>query len=273
MFEFYMIVDDSEIAVFASKNGVSRLFIDLEYQGKAERQKGLDTWKSHQSLYDVSRLREVAPGAHLLVRINPLNSGSKTEVDEAISRGADSLMLPMWNTADDISNFLDLVEGRVEVLPLVETVQALKALPDIVSDVKLDRVHFGLNDLHLQMKRKFMFELICDGTLDNACNALRNAGVKFGIGGIARAGEGFVSPEYLLGEHVRHGSTSAILSRTFHRKASKLAELQQNMNLQKELSLLTQIFMKFKNANHSVIEANHHQTKARVAKVIGNVIF
>ena len=44
--QFLMIVNDSEIAQFVTKNGVNRLFVDLEYMGKDVRQKGLDTWKS-----------------------------------------------------------------------------------------------------------------------------------------------------------------------------------------------------------------------------------
>lgn len=39
--------------------------------------------------------------------------------------------------------------------------------------------------------------------------------IPFGFGGIARIGEGDLPSDYILGEHVRLGSTSVILSRTF----------------------------------------------------------
>ena len=41
------------------------------------------------------------------------------------------------------------------------------------------------------------------------------AGIPFGFGGIARIGEGLLPSDYILGEHVRLGSSSVILSRTF----------------------------------------------------------
>ena len=39
--------------------------------------------------------------------------------------------------------------------------------------------------------------------------------MPFGFGGIARIGEGDLPSDHILGEHVRLGSTSVILSRTF----------------------------------------------------------
>lgn len=39
--------------------------------------------------------------------------------------------------------------------------------------------------------------------------------MSFGFGGIARIGEGDLPSENILGEHMRLGSTSVILSRTF----------------------------------------------------------
>ena len=56
--EFLLIVSDPGIARFAYDSGVARLFVDLEYIGKDQRQKGLDTWKSKQSPADVTRFRE-----------------------------------------------------------------------------------------------------------------------------------------------------------------------------------------------------------------------
>lgn len=46
----------------------------------------------------------------------------------------------------------------------------------------------------------------------NKCN---KAEMPFGFGGIARIGEGDLPSDYILGEHVRLGSQSVILSRTF----------------------------------------------------------
>ena len=46
-------------------------------------------------------------------------------------------------------------------------------------------------------------------------NKITKKGIEFGIGGIARIGEGELPAEVILREHIRLGSKMAILSRTF----------------------------------------------------------
>ena len=55
--KFLMIVEQPDIAHYVSKNGVDRLFVDLEHIGKDVRQKNKDTWKSQQTVDDVSKIR------------------------------------------------------------------------------------------------------------------------------------------------------------------------------------------------------------------------
>ena len=262
--QFFMIVNDAEIARFVAAQGVDRLFVDLEWMGKDKRQKGLDTWKSRQTPADVSRLREAVPEAHLLVRVNQPHEGTAAEVDDAVARGADSIMLPMIQTLAEVDHFVDCVAGRAEALPLIETKASLDLIPAMLERVALTRIHIGLNDLHLYMKLSFMFQSIADGILEEACAAMRTAGVVFGIGGVARAGEGIVSPEYLLGEHVRLGSDAAILSRTFHRGAQTIRELQGVMDFAAEVSALRAIHSGFKAANVDALERNRVLTRDRV---------
>jgi 2-keto-3-deoxy-L-rhamnonate aldolase RhmA len=266
--QFFMIVNDAEIARFVAAQGVDRLFVDLEWMGKDKRQKGLDTWKSRQTPADVSRLREAVPEAHLLVRVNPPHEGTAAEVDDAVARGADSIMLPMIQTLAEVDHFVDCVAGRAEALPLIETKASLDLIPAMLERVALTRIHIGLNDLHLDMKLSFMFQPIADGILEEACAAMRTAGVVFGIGGVARAGEGIVSPEYLLGEHVRLGSDAAILSRTFHRGAQTIRELQGVMDFAAEVSALRAIHSGFKAANVDALERNRVLTRDRVNDVV-----
>jgi 2-keto-3-deoxy-L-rhamnonate aldolase RhmA len=265
---FYMIVDDPGIARFVSENGVDRLFVDLEYMGKEDRQKGLDTVKSRQGPEAVSRIRAAAPDGHVLVRINPLHGGSKAEIDDAVARGADSVMLPMFRSADDLARFLDMLDGRAEALPLVETKAALDALPGIAARLPLERLHIGLNDLHLDMGLKFMFQPIADGTLEDGCTALREAGIAFGIGGLARAHEGIVSPAILLGEHVRLGSSAAILSRTFHRGAENLDSLREEMDFAAEVATLRRIRRDFQAMDATALERNRQLVADRVGDVV-----
>lgn len=61
----------------------------------------------------------------------------------------------------------------------------------------------------------FMFELLSDGLVEYIALKCNKAGKPFGFGGIARIGEGDLPSDNILGEHVRLGSSSVILSRTF----------------------------------------------------------
>lgn len=267
-FELLMIVDDPLIARYVSENGVSRLFVDLEKLGKEERQKGLNSWKSCQTIEDVSKIRNAAPDAHLMVRINPLNGESRKEIEEVIARGCQSIMLPMFQDADTVQRFFELVDGRAICIPLAETKAALQAIPQIVASLPLEYLHIGLNDLHLDMGNQFMFEPLVDGVLEEPCAVMRNRGVKFGIGGLARAREGIVSPDYLLGEHVRLGSTAAILSRSFHRGALDLQTLNAEMDFPTEIQKIFDIYAKFLRMDSAALEMNRIDTQNRVADVV-----
>lgn len=266
-----MIVDDPAIAAFVVSNGVDRLFVDLEVMGKAERQGHLDTVQSVQGPHTVTRVREAAPDAHLLVRINPMHDGSRREIDDVIARGADSVMLPMFSDAQTLAQFLDMLNGRAEALPLVETVGALNALPDMAATLPLAGVHIGLNDLHLERGDRMIFMPLADGSLEAACAALRAQNVRFGIGGVARAGEGHVPPELLLGEHVRLGSSAAMLSRSFHRRAASLQALRGDMDFAGEVARLQDIYADFQIRDAAFLEANRAKFAATVRDLVANI--
>lgn len=48
----------------------------------------------------------------MLVRVNPWNENSILEVEQVIAAGADIIMLPMWKSVTDVTNFLKIVDGR-----------------------------------------------------------------------------------------------------------------------------------------------------------------
>ncbi|MFK8036330.1 MAG: hypothetical protein AB8B94_19520 [Hyphomicrobiales bacterium] len=223
--DLLMIVDDAAIASYVSERGVDKLFVDLETLGKEERQGHLDTVRSVQTPETLTTIREAVPDAHVLVRVNPLHQNSLAEIDDVVARGADSVMLPMFRDADALARFLDYLGGRAIPLPLFETQGSLDSLGAILQRGGFKTAHIGLNDLHIDRGDSFILEPLVDKVLDEPCRAFQEAGVDFGIGGIARAGEGAVPPELLLAEHVRLGSSAAILSRSFHRQASSLDEL------------------------------------------------
>lgn len=208
------ITNNPQVALIGEQCGVDRLWVDMEWMGKDERQPG-DTVKSHHTLQDISNLRKVLSKSQLMTRVNPIHDGSKEEIREAIDRGAEIVMLPMWKTVDEVKRFIEYVDGKAVVNLLLETKEALEGLYQIVEIPGIDEVHIGLNDLHLSMHKKFMFELLSDGTVDHICNVLRNNHIKYGFGGIGRIGSGALPAEYILSEHVRLGSSMVILSRTF----------------------------------------------------------
>ncbi len=261
---FLMIVQDPGIAAFVASHGVDRLFVDLEVMGKEERQGHLDTVRSVLDTADITPVRDAAPDANLLVRINPLYEGSRAEIDDVIARGADAVMLPMFHDTDTLSRFYDLLAGRVEAVPLFETVGAIDALPGMIGNVPLTDLHIGLNDLYLERGDPMMFTPLAEGVLEEAAAALKAADIRFGLGGVARAGEGAIPPGLVLGEHVRLGSTAAILSRTFHRRAPDLETLLQTMDFPAEIAKLRRIYRDF--ADHPErLEENCQLFRARVA--------
>ena len=72
MLTLMYITNDCSIAKIAEISGVDRIFIDLEINGKEERQGHLDTVISKHDINDVRKIKEVLCNAELLVRVNPI---------------------------------------------------------------------------------------------------------------------------------------------------------------------------------------------------------
>ena len=217
------ITNNPKIAAVAQGSGVDRIFVDMEYIGKEERQAGMNTVKCHHTYQDIQNISAVTKGgaSQLLVRVNPMHDASKEfcsskeEIETAISSGADIIMLPMFKTCAEVEKFLDIAHGKVKTMLLLETKEAAEQIDDIIAIGGFDELHIGLNDLHLSYGRKFMFELLSDGTVDRLAERLNANDVTFGFGGIARIGYGMLPAEYIIAEHYRLNSKAAILSRSF----------------------------------------------------------
>ena len=216
MLKLMYITNNPAVAKIAAEAGVDRIFLDMEVLGKAERQNGMDTVKSHHVPEDISMVRDaVGPDVEIMARVNPLNPRSQTEIDDAISNGADVIMLPMWRTAEDLRQFVHMVGGRAKTMPLLETDSAVEHLPEALRVPGIDEIHIGLNDLHLCYHLKFMFQLLADGTVERLCRQIQAAKIPCGFGGVGRPGFGKLPAGFILGEHVRLGSQYVILSRSF----------------------------------------------------------
>lgn len=228
------ITNNPQVAALAQSSGVDRIFVDMEYIGKEERQGGLDTVKSHHTVDDVKNLRKVLKETELLVRVNPIHEAgenwcsSKDEIDAVVEAGADIIMLPMAKTVDEIKKFVEFVGGRTKTMLLLETAEAKENIREMLNVGGIDMVHIGLNDLHLSYGMKFMFQLLTDGTVEELCEIIKSYGIPYGFGGIARLGFGMLPAEHVIAEHYRLGSSMAILSRSFCDiyKTTDMAEVQ-----------------------------------------------
>lgn len=215
------ITNNPQVALIAQEAGINRVWVDMEYIGKEQRQSGMNTVKSHHTVADVAKLRKVLTTSQLLVRVNPIHDASseycssKEEIDNVIEAGAEIVMLPMFTSPQEVEKFVEYVDKRARVLLLCETKEAAERIDEIMAVSGIDEMYVGLNDLHISYGQKFMFQPLCDGKMDRLAEKMKNKGLNFGFGGIARIGYGMLPAEYIIGEHYRLGSTSAILSRGF----------------------------------------------------------
>jgi hypothetical protein len=217
MLELIQVTNDPAFARRCDALGGFRLWVDLERNGKAQRQAGRNTFISTHQLEDVGRIRAVLRQSRLMVRVNPLHDGSGREVDAVLAQGADLLMLPMFRTPQELRAFSDIVGGRVPITPLLETAEALRCVEDWAGTPGVEEIYVGLNDLHLSLGCRFMFEPLADGSVERVARVAQGHGLRFGFGGIARLDEGLLSGRDVLAEHLRLASQAVILSRTFHR--------------------------------------------------------
>ena len=215
------ITNKPAVAKIAEEVGVDWIFIDMEFIGKDSRQGGLDTVQNHHTIDDIKNIRKVITKSKLLVRVNPIHEAlpdypsSKEEIDTAINAGADIVMLPFYKTVKEVRQFIQYVGGRAKTCLLLETAEAAILLDETLKVPGIDMIHLGLNDLHLELGMKFMFQLLSDGVVEQLGNKIKAAGIPFGFGGIARLDSGMLPGADVLKEHVRLGSSMVIVSRSF----------------------------------------------------------
>lgn len=210
-----------EVATVAENAGVDRIFVDMEYIGKSDRQGGMDTVQSRHTLQDVKNIAVTLKKAELLVRCNPIHqatadyTSSKEEIDGIVENGAQIIMLPYFKTAKEVETFVRLVDGRAKTMPLMENREAAENCAEILQVDGIDEMYIGLNDMSLSYGYKFMFQLLANGTVDRLAEQIQQKGLPFGFGGLASLTGGMLPGSYVLKEHYRLGSSRVILSRSF----------------------------------------------------------
>lgn len=257
MLNYLYITNQPLVAAFVESCGVQRIFVDLEINGKEERQGHLDTVISKHSFDDIKSIKKSLTTAELLVRLNPFYSGSEVEIDTAIAAGADIIMLPMIKNIAEVSEFGRLIDGRAKLMPLIETVYSAENIKAIHDSEYVDELHIGLNDLHLELGLTFMFQLISNGMVKKMVEGLSK---PFGIGGIARVGVGGIPGELVLAQHVELGSSGVILSRAFHADTQSVESLNSEFDFLTELKKLNTEYLLLKerdSLDDLVIEFNY----------------
>ena len=265
------ITNNPAVALIAEKNGVDRIWIDLESIGKEDRQKSVNSVKSHHAIGDIKIMAGVLTKSELMVRVNPWHDNSVNEIEQAIAFGAQRIMLPMWKSKEETDNFLNLIHGRVKTTLLLETKEAVNCLDEVLKNEFIDEVYIGLNDLHLSYGLTFMFEPLTNGLVEEICQTLSKNNIPFGFGGVAKVGDGLLPSENIIAEHYRLGSTRAILSRSFcdTAKISDESEIERVFN--ENMKVLRWYEKTVQNFTAEEFKANKESTEKRVAEIVESI--
>ena len=211
--EFLIVENKKERAIKFDEFGIDIIFIDLEQFGKQERQGHIDSVKSKHEVSDIKEIKSSLTKADVLVRIDPINSNTKNQIDEVIKAGADIVMLPYFKTYAEVEFFFKCIDGRVRTKLLFEHIDSLILIDSIHRNFNIDEIYFGLNDLSLSLGYNFMFRILTDRILDDAIKYCKKNKISYGIGGIGSYNSGKIPGKMILMEFKRLGATSTIVSR------------------------------------------------------------
>lgn len=258
-FVLTLFTNNLDLAKRADEAKINRIGLDLEVIGKSERQAHLNTWISDHKESDLPALRETLCKAELFVRTNPIHSNSRDEIERLIDGGADVLMLPFFETVEEVQTFVDLVGTRAAVSLLVETAPATVRIEEIVQIKGVDEIHIGLNDLHLSIGLRNHFELLGSKLMEMLSDVVVQAGIPFGFGGIGRLGDERlpVPPDLVYAQFPRLKANRALVSRVFTTPDYR------KLNLIKEVN----IFRDRMDYWHDCSESDLHHARDQIKKL------
>jgi hypothetical protein len=198
--------------------GVDRIGIDIERLGKRERQGHIANARiSDHELADLQAVTANVRRAEIFIRLNSFHPGTRDEIERALSLGAHVLMLPYFTTAYEAAAFVDGVAGRAVVMLLLETAAAAARLHDILAVPGVSEIMVGLNDLHQTLGLANHFEILTSDLMVAIARQVRDAGLRFGFGGVGRPGDISlpIPSDLVLAQYPRLGGTSAWIARSF----------------------------------------------------------
>lgn len=212
------ITSDPETVSALDAAGVDRIGIDIERLGKLRRQRHVPQARiSGHQLDDLAVVAAHLTRADVFARLNPLHEGSRTEVERALALGARVLMLPYFTGPREVAGFVEMIGARASPVLLLETAAAVARLPEIVKVQGVAEIAVGLNDLHLSLGLSNPFDVVVSDLMDTVAARVRDAGLRFGFGGLARFDDRTlpVPPDLVYAQYPRLGATSAWLARSF----------------------------------------------------------
>ena len=101
---YITITNEPDVAAIYERQGVTDVMIDLENEAKLHRQPE-GAWISFHNLDDVSAVRPRLAQTRLIVRVESTEFREADQIDEAVGRGADAVMLPFFFKADEVGLF------------------------------------------------------------------------------------------------------------------------------------------------------------------------
>ena len=272
-FKLMYITNRTDVASIAEDAGVDRIFVDLEYIGKNLRQGGMDTVQNRHTPQDAKKIKGVLNKAQLLVRVNPVHdatsdyTSTEEEIDAVVEAGADVIMLPYFKTATEVKRFINAVDGRAKTMLLFETADAVQNIDNILELGGIDEVYIGLNDLSLDLGKKFLFQILADGTVAKITQKFKEKNLPFGFGGLATLDGGALPGSNVLPEHFALGSTCVILSRAFCNTnlITDLGEIKEIF--QTGVKSLREYYEFCSKQNDEFFVKNHKELQEKVAKI------
>jgi hypothetical protein len=114
-----------------------------------------------------------------------------------------------------------------------------------------------------------MFQPLAQGLLDNVAREAHRCGKRFGFGGIARVGEGLVPAEMVLSEHLRLGSQSVILSRTFYRQGHHASSAEEvELLFSTQITKLRMMERQYSYLSMDEIEQDHQKFVSKIDEIV-----